>query len=309
MKILKNNSQKKIRNKPKTKLSYSDENDRAVKRLVIESIEILSGRKKLERLYKEVEQTGLKGGALWHEILAKLEIHIRFNEEQLEKIPKEGPLIFIANHPFGVIDGLIMGAMAAKVRPNFFVLANEALCKEKLLNDHLLPIDFRETKEAMRTNIETRAKTFQQLDAGDILIIFPAGGVSTAPKVIGKAIDLEWKRFVIKVIQKTQATVVPVFFYGQNSRLFHLASKINDNLRLSLLLNEVRNKIGKDIHLQIGKPIPYEEIAYIKDRQKLLDHLRTVTHELKVEKERKVSVKRLKNKIRRFRTKRVSKSG
>ena len=309
MKILKNNSQKKIRNKPKSKLTYSDENDPAVKRLVIESIEILSGRKKLERLYKEVEQTGLKGGALWHEILAKLEIHIQFNEEQLNKIPREGPLIFIANHPFGVVDGLIMGAMAAKVRPNFFVLANEALCKEELLNDHLLPIDFRETKEAMRTNIETRAKTFQQLADGDILIIFPAGGVSTAPKVIGKAVDLEWKRFVIKVIQKTRATVVPIFFYGQNSRLFHLASKINDNLRLSLLLNEVRNKIGKDIHLQIGDPIPYEQIAPIKDRQKLLDHLRMVTHELKVKKEKKVSIKRLKNKIRRFKAKRISRSG
>ena len=309
MKIQKRRTQTKVPNK--YRLSYTDATDPKVKRLFMESIEKLLGRKKLEKLYQEVDQLGLRGGALWQEILAKLQINICFEQAQLDKIPKEGPLVFIANHPFGVVDGLIMGAMASKVRPNFFVLANEALCKEKLLNEHLLPIDFRSTKEAMQTNIETRKKTFDKLEAGDILIIFPAGGVSTAPKVLGKAIDLEWKRFVIKVIQKTKATVIPIYFYGQNSRLFHLASYINENLRLSLLLNEVRNKIGKDIFLDIGNPIPYEQIAHFKDRQLLLDHLRRVTHELGEQdpQRQKMAKRRLKNKILRFKSRRVSRSG
>ena len=292
--------------KSTTRISYSDENDPKVKRLFIESIEIITGRKKLERLYEEVDALGLRGGRLWHEILAKLDINICFDQNQLEKVSKKGPLVFIANHPFGVIDGLIMGAMASKIRPNFFVIANEALCREKLLKEHLLPIDFRENKQALRTNIETRRKTFDKLEAGDILIIFPAGGVSTAPKVVGKAIDLEWKRFVVKVIQKTRATVIPIFVHGQNSRLFHLASYINDNFRTSLLLHEVRNKMGKDIHLNIGDPIPFEAIEHIKDRQALLDHLRAITHELEEEKPKKVSIKKLKNKIRRLKKKKIS---
>lgn len=289
--------------KSTTRISYSDENDPKVKRLFIESIEVLTGRKKLEKLYEEVDALGLRGGQLWHEILAKLQINICFDQQQLDKIPREGPLVFIANHPFGVVDGLIMGAMASKIRPNFFVIANEALCREKLLKEHLLPIDFRENKEALRTNIETRRKTFEKLEAGDILIIFPAGGVSTAPKVVGKATDLDWKRFVVKVIQKTRATVIPIFVHGQNSRLFHLASYLNDNLRLSLLLHEVRNKMGKDIYLNIGNPISFEAIEHFKDRQVLLDYLREITYELEEERSKKVSIKKLRQKIKRFKKK------
>ena len=262
----------------KIKLSYSTENDPKLKKLFISTIEFLTGRRKLEKLYNEIDALDLQAGPLWEEILRRLDIGIIYDEDQFNKLPKDGPLVFIANHPFGVVDGLIMGSLGARVRPGFFVLANEVLCKDKLLNQHMLPIDFAETKEAMRTNIETRQKTFDRLEKGDILIIFPAGGVATAPTPFGKPEDLDWKRFVIKVIQKTKATVVPIFVHGQNSRLFQIASHINTNLRLSLLLNEVRNKVGKNVHLSIGDPIPFEEIEHIKDRQMLLDHLREITY-------------------------------
>jgi putative hemolysin len=260
------------------KLTYTTEDDPKLKKLLMSTIEYLTGRKKLEKLYRDIDSMGLQAGPLWNEIIRRLDINIVYDEKQLEKVQDVSPLVFIANHPFGVVDGLIMGSLAAKVREGFFILANEALCKDRLLNQHMLPIDFRETKQALQTNIETRRKTMEKLEAGDILIIFPAGGVSTAPKPFGKAEDLEWKRFVVKLIQKTKATVLPVFVHGQNSRLFQIASHINPNLRLSLLLNEVRNKVGQDVHLSIGDPIPFEGIAHFKDRQKLLDHLREITY-------------------------------
>ena len=79
------------------------------------------------------------------------------------------------------------------------------------------------------------------------MVIFPAGGVSTSPNGLGRADDLEWKRFTAKVIQMAEATVVPVFVHGQNSRLFQLISQVSQTLRYGMLLNEVRNKMGRDL--------------------------------------------------------------
>ena len=277
-------SGKKTQQESYIKLSYSAEDDPKLKKLLISTIEFLTGRRKLEKLYNEIDSLGLRAGPLWEEILRRLDINIVYDQAQIQKVPEKGPLVFIANHPFGVVDGLILGSLGARVRNNFFVLANEVLCKDKLLNQHLLPIDFRDTKEALQTNIDTKNKSLEKLRNGDIMIIFPAGGVATAPTLLGKAEDLDWKRFVIKVIQKTRATVVPIFVHGQNSRLFQIASHINMNLRLSLLLNEVRNKIGQDVLLSIGDPIAFEMIEHIKDRQALLDHLREITYQLEEKK-------------------------
>jgi len=266
---------------PKSKLTYASPDDPLTKRIVIEAIERATGRPKLEKLYREVQDMQPSPMQIWEMVLAKLAIRLNYDEAQLAKIPKLGPLVFIANHPFGVVDGLILGALASRVRSKFFVLVNEVLCRDETLNEFLLPIDFRETREAMRTNIETKQKTLKRLEAGEALAIFPAGGVSTAPRKFWKeAEDLEWKRFVAQVIQKTEATVVPIYVHGRNSHLFQVASQISLSLRLSLLLNEVRNKIGREISLSIGDPIAYHQIAHLKDRQALLDYLRKVTFEL-----------------------------
>jgi putative hemolysin len=98
--------------------------------------------------------------------------------------------------------------------------------------------------------------------------------------VFGKAQDLEWKRFTAKVIQQTQATVVPIYVHGQNSRLFQLASRIHLQLRLSLLLHEIRNKIGKTVRVTIGDPIAYETLSQAADRNGMLTYLRKVTFNL-----------------------------
>ena len=263
---------------PKSRLTYASPDDPLTKRLVIEAIERATGRPKLERLYREVQTIASSPVDIWDTVLAKLAIRLDYDEQQLAKIPKLGPLVFIANHPFGVVDGLILGTLLSRVRSEFFVLVNEVLCRDETMNEFLLPIDFRETREAMRTNIATKQETLRRLHEGQALGIFPAGGVSTAPRKFWKAAeDLEWKRFVAKVIQQTEATVVPIYVHGRNSRLFQMASQVSLSLRLSLLLNEVRNKIGREISLSIGDPIAYQQIAHLKDRQALLDHLREVT--------------------------------
>jgi putative hemolysin len=175
----------------------------------------------------------------------------------------------------------MIGQLLAHVRDRFFILVNEVLAREPLLKDYLLPIDFRETKEALHTNIETRRSSMKRLQAGEALGIFPAGGVATAPKIWKrKAQDLEWKRFVARLIQMTEATVVPVYVPGQNSRLFQVASNIHMKLRMGLFLHEIWNKRGKTLSMTIGDPIPYSELASFKHRQDMLDYLRNKTFEL-----------------------------
>ncbi|MEZ4992052.1 MAG: lysophospholipid acyltransferase family protein [Saprospiraceae bacterium] len=265
----------------KARISYTSEDDPLFRRLLMGTVEYASGRKRLEKVYTKVRKLQPGRKEIWQLILNELEIGMVYDEQQLQKAAdKTGPLIIIANHPFGVVDGLILGHLLAQIRAEFFVLVNEVLCREPMLAPYFLPIDFRETKEAMQMNIQTRRLAMDRLQVGEAMGIFPSGGVATAPKIWKKAEDLEWKRFVVKLIQQTGATVLPMYVHGQNSRLFQMASQLSLNFRLSLLLNEVRNKIGRKIMISIGDPIPFSELAHLKNRQDMLDYLRKVTEEL-----------------------------
>lgn len=261
-------------------LTYSKPNDPPLRKIMIAAIERATGRRKLERFYNEILALDLPPAELWSAALAKLQVRMVFDAAQLAKVPTEGPLVFVANHPFGVVDGLILGHLVSRIRERFVILVNEVICKEEQLADFLLPIDFQETKEALQTNLRSRQETMARLKRGEALAIFPAGGIATAPRVFGKAQDLEWKRFTAKVIQQTQATVVPIYVHGQNSRLFQLASRIHLQLRLSLLLHEIRNKIGKTVRVTIGDPIAYETLSQAADRNGMLTYLRKVTFNL-----------------------------
>ncbi|MEM7348942.1 MAG: lysophospholipid acyltransferase family protein [Chloroflexota bacterium] len=210
-----------------------------------------------------------------------MEISLDYNEDQLAKIPKEGPVIFIANHPFGILDGLAVCHIAEKTRGDFKILLHSLLCREKEIEPYILPVDFSETREAIASNIETKHKAMAMLQNGGTVVIFPAGGIATTTKgPFGKATDLEWKLFTAKMIRMTQATVVPIYFPGQNGFIFQMASQVSLTLRLSLLIREVKKRIGDTVKFTIGDPISYQALASIKAKKQLLNHLREVTYSL-----------------------------
>jgi putative hemolysin len=190
--------------------------------------------------------------------------------------------VVVANHPYGVLDGIVISWLVEKVRNDFLVLTNAVLLRAPEVQAFVLPVDFSPTEEATQTNLKSRAAARDHLAKGGCVVIFPAGGVSTAPDRLGRmpAVDAPWQPFTAQLVHRGKATVVPICFMGQNSRIFQIASHLSATLRLSLIFREVKNRIGTSMAVAIGAPIPYAGLAAIKDRQALADELRAKTYAL-----------------------------
>lgn len=261
--------------------SYAAPDDPRLKRLVIRAVERMTGQPHLKRLYNENRTSPRDGETFWDAAVRLLKLHVRYDAEALAAVPREGPLVVVANHPYGVLDGIVMCWLMAKVRREFKVLTNSLLYRADEIRPWLLPIDFAETKEALETNLRTRALAKDFLTAGGALVIFPGGTVSTTPRPFARhAFDPEWKTFAARMIVQAKAPVLPIFFSGQNSRLFQLASHVSMTLRLSLLFKEVHARIGTDFDVKIGAPIPHARVTAIADRQAMMQWLRDQTYAL-----------------------------
>jgi putative hemolysin len=176
---------------------------------------------------------------------------------------------------------VIICHLVNRVRGDFRILTNAVLNRADEVKEYLLPVDFTETPEALQTNLKSRAAAKHHLLNGGCLIVFPAGGVSTTPKLWDKtAVDAEWKNLTARLISQGKAPVVPMFFAGQNSRLFQFASHVSATLRLSLLFKEVHDSIGGEVVVRVGDIIPFEQLATIEDRQQLMNVLREATYAL-----------------------------
>ena len=256
--------------------SYATPSDPPLKRGIIRLVEKATGQPELKRMYIDNQRFPRADETFWEAAVRRLKLDVRYDPHALAAIPKSGPVVVVANHPYGVLDGIVISWLVSKVRRDFVVLTNAILARAPEANGFILPIDFSETEEARRTNLATRAAARAQLEKGRVVVVFPAGAVSTAPDALGlkPAVDGRWQPFVSQLVQRSQATVVPIWFWGQNSRLFQIASHFSYTLRISLLFHEVKSRIGTSLPVAIGAPIPYGLIARMRDRQALADHLR-----------------------------------
>jgi putative hemolysin len=262
--------------------SYATPDDPPVKRGLIRLVERATGQPELKRLYVDNQRHPRPDESFWQAAVRKLALDVRHDETALARIPKFGPVVIVANHPYGVLDGIVISWLVERTRPDFVVLTNAVLMRAPEARDFILPIDFAPTEEARQTNLKTRAAARAQLDRGGVVVAFPAGAVSTAPDRLGRrpAVDARWQPFVAQLIQRSKATVVPIWFGGQNSRLFQIASHVSQTLRISLIFHEVKARIGAVLPVAIGAAIPFSALAGIKDRQALADILRDITYAL-----------------------------
>ena len=266
--------------------SYADPEDPILKKILIRSIEFLTGQPKLFKLYRRYQENPNLWKSFWDGCVDLLKLKISISNSDLEKIPSTGPAFVVANHPFGVIDGLVLSWLVSQKRNDFKLLVHSLLLRAPETKGNLLPIDFTGDKKALLTNLETRKKARKHISEGGCIIIFPSGTVSTTLKFYqkkAKAFDCEWKKFTSRLIKQTDPKIIPINFPGTNSLAFQIFSHISLVLRSSLLFFEIKRRINTEVEVFVGDSFKYSEIGKDLSNDELADMLRTKTYLLNKE--------------------------
>ena len=246
----------------KRRLSYATTFPDPVNARTIRTLEWMTGKFTLLRLIRSFEARGVAAGqAFWPSALAHMGIEVRTPSEQVRRIPRNGPLIVVANHPHGLVDGMILADLVGRVRTDYKILVRSLLSGVDEVAQFMIPVPFPHEPDALERNLEMRRRAMRQLSEGGAVILFPSGSVASAKTPFGRAQEAEWSPFTAKLIHRSGARVVPVFFTGQNSRWYQLASLVSPTLRQGLLLHEVVHALNRPQAPTIGHPVAPEDIA------------------------------------------------
>ncbi len=233
---------------------------------------------KLNDLYDRIRAN--KGTAFIEAFFQELQITIHLNEEELQYIPETGGCVIVCNHPFGAIDGLALIQQIEKRRPDLKVMANFLLEEIPEIAPYFFSVNPFDKNVVQLKSERGLKRCIEHIANGGCLAIFPAGEVSTFQKKWSNVADKKWQRSVMKLIQRAECPVVPVFFDGKNSRMFHLLGKVNPQLRTMALPSELFKKEGDEIKMRIGKAISASDIALISDAELLGRFLRAKVYSL-----------------------------
>lgn len=251
-------------------------------RAVIRAMENATGRIGLIRRARGYEVEVAHGRDFWEVMCERYGISLDIVGGCLDDIPASGPLVVVANHPYGILDGLMLGRILSLRRNgDFKVLAHRVFRRAPDLERIILPISFDESEEATRLNLATRAEARRYLADGGAIGIFPGGTVSTAARPMGMPLDPAWRTFTARLIARPETAVVPLFFDGHNSRLFQIASHVHYTLRMGMLIREFKARTGGPLRVVVGRPIPEAELARLRGEPKaMMDFLRAATYDL-----------------------------
>ena len=245
----------------KRKLSYSMTFTNPWKIFAIRTMEWMTGKLSLLRRIRRFEKAGVKDGLdFWSQALDEMGIEMQTPAEQVDRIPAKGPLIVVANHPHGMVDGMVMAELVGRKRGDFLILTRSLLSGVKEISQFMLPVPFPHEEDSFKQSLAMRKTAMEHLKNGGVIILFPAGEVAASETFFGPAIESEWNPFTAKMIQRSGATVLPIFFPGQNSRMYLMANLISATMRQGLLLHEVVHSLNKPQAPVVGKPLKSEAL-------------------------------------------------
>ena len=244
---------------------------------------------------RRLEQTRDNPDLCFQEALEVLNVRIRIDPRDLDRIPKKGPLVVVSNHPFGGIEGVILGKILLQARSDVRILANYLLKRVGGIGDFIIPVDPFEERQTARGNLKGLKEALRWLKDGGVLATFPAGEVASFNVCRRRVIDPAWSSHVAGIVRRARAAVLPVYFPGKNGWFFQSMGLIHPRLRTALLAREFMNKMHKEIPVYIGRAIPRQKLTRFEDDTDLIHFLRLNTDILR--NRRKHPLKRLSTKV------------
>ena len=247
------------------KLSYANTFTNPVQRNTIKTLELLTGKLRLLGKVRQFEKMGIPvGQPFWKQALDLLGINLLTKQSEITKIPKKGSLVITANHPHGLVDGMVLAELIGKVRTDYKILTRSLLTGVKQIDQFMIPVPFDHEEDALKKSLEMRKSAMDHLENGGVVVIFPSGKVASSETMFGDVVEGDWNPFTAKLIQKSGANVVPIFFPGSNSRIYQIANQISATLRQGLLIYEVVHAMNKPQKPLVGSLIKQDEISVWK---------------------------------------------
>ncbi|SDD89152.1 lysophospholipid acyltransferase family protein [Riemerella columbipharyngis] len=233
----------------------------------------------INKLYEKLKI--YEGKDFFDHFLKERDIRYEVFEEDLQRIPKTGPFILVANHPLGAIDGILMCKILTEIRPDFKIMGNFLLEKIQPMVPFVIPVNPFETRKDLRSSATGLKRTLEHLNNGGCIGVFPAGEVSNKNNETREILDKQWEIPVLKLIQKAKIPVVPMYFHTKNSNIFYNAAKIHADLQTLMLPYEMMNKRSKPIKIRIGKPITLRVMRDYETPKELGEFLRKRVYMMK----------------------------
>jgi len=261
-------------------LTYANSFDSFWKANTIRAIEWLTGKITIIRMLREFQRLGPHDRrTYWRDALDVMRIDIQTPHEQLTRIPAKGPVVIVANHPHGLVDGMIISDLISRTRIDYKVLTRSILTSiDEIAASFMIPVPFPHDDEAQKKGIEMRAAAMEQLSYGGVVALFPSGVVASSETMFGPVVEAEWNVFTAKMIRRSGASIVPIYFPGSNSRWYQVANRVSATLRQGLLLHEIVAACRKPQKPVIGHPINPEEVEKrIRDPRAFVAWLRSRT--------------------------------
>ncbi|MGA2344789.1 MAG: GNAT family N-acyltransferase [Candidatus Sulfotelmatobacter sp.] len=231
---------------------------------------------KVRDLYRRVQRS--PEGFRLETLLAEMRIGLSVGAADQARIPASGPVVVVANHPYGVLDGAILTVLLTRVRPDVKVLTNFLLSDVPELQKHCIFVDPFQTDRSLESNRRGLREAVTWLQKGGMLAVFPAGEVSHWQMSAAQIVDPEWNDAAVRLIRKTGAAALPAYLCGHNGVGFQLMGMIHPKLRAAFLLQEFLNQAGKKVEVRVGSAIPADAVQSIADDHEATEYLRWRTY-------------------------------